>query len=89
MKKFIFASAIVLAAVFSSCGDTNRCYEVTAESEVLGIKYSATTYVWGTKNDLDAAIAEAKKNGGEGVKVTYKRTSKSQSDCYGVSADVK
>ena len=47
MKKIIFVSAIVLAGILSSCGDTNYCYEITQKSTILGVETSATTYVWG------------------------------------------
>lgn len=88
MKKFAIACAVVLAACLSSCGDTNYCYQITATSTILGVTTSADTYLWGTSNDLDAAIAaqeDAFEKMGltkDAFEVSYKRTSKSQSDCH-------
>ena len=88
MKKMIIACAVVLAACLSSCGDTNYCYELTTTVTVAGLSNSSTSYVWGTSNELDAAIsaaeAELEKAGisKDNYDITYKRTSKSQSDCY-------
>ena len=87
MKKMIIACAVVLAACLSSCGDTNYCYEVTVKTNVL-VEASTTHYFWGTSNELDAAIsaaeAELEKAGisKDMYKIDYKRTNKSQSDCY-------
>lgn len=88
MKKMIIACAVVLAACLSSCGDTNYCYEVSATVTVAGLSNTATSYVWGTSNDLDAAIAATEAQleqagiSKDMYKIDYKRTSKSQSDCY-------
>ena len=88
MKKMIIACAVVLAACLSSCGDTNYCYEVTTTVTVAGLNNSTTTYVWGTSNELDASIAAAEEELNDAgitkdmYKIEYKRTSKSQSDCY-------
>lgn len=88
MKKLAIACAVVLAACLSSCGDTNYCYQITATSTILGVTTTADTYVWGTSNDLDAAIAQQEaafeKMGlsKDDFKIEYKRTSKSQSDCH-------
>jgi hypothetical protein len=88
MKKFVIACAVILAGVLSSCGDTNYCYEVTATINVLGTSVSQTFYVWGTSNDLDASMAEldaemeASGISKDSYTVEYKKTKKSQSDCY-------
>ena len=87
MKKMIIACAVVLAACLSSCGDTNYCYEVSVTTTVAGFSNTATSYVWGTSNELDAVIADTKasleKSGisEDMYKIDYKRTKKSQSDC--------
>ncbi len=87
MKKFALVCAVVLAGVFTSCGDTNYCYEISYKYNVLGQEVSATSYVWGTSNDLDAAIAEVEATlAGIGIaddayEVKYKRLSKSESEC--------
>jgi hypothetical protein len=88
MKKFVIACAVILAGVLSSCGDTNYCYEITQKYNILGQEVSVTNYVWGTSNELDAAIAEAEASleamglSKDAYTVTYKRTQKGQSDCY-------
>ena len=88
MKKFVIACAVILAGVLSSCGDTNYCYEVTATINVLGTTVSQTFYVWGTSNDLEASMAEldaemeASGISKDSYTVEYKKTKKSQSDCY-------
>lgn len=88
MKKMIIACAVVLAACLSSCGDTNYCYEVSVTVKVGGMNSTATSYVWGTSNELDAAIAQTEAQmeqtgiSKDNYDITYKRTSKSQSDCY-------
>ena len=87
MKKVNFAFAIVLAGVFTSCGDTNYCYELTTKVTILGTTTSAVSYVWGTSNELDAAIAEAKAAleatgvSKDAYSVTYKKANKSAEDC--------
>ena len=87
MKKIIIACAVILAGVLSSCGDTNYCYKLTATVSALGVTTTEETYVWGTSNDLDAAIAEFDAQM-EAVGITkeyysidYQRINKSESDC--------
>ena len=88
MKKMIVACAVVLAACLSSCGDTNYCYELTTTVTVAGLSNSATSYVWGTSNELDAwkekyiKVKEAMGISKDAIEITAKRTRKSQSDCY-------
>ena len=87
MKKIVIACAVILAGVFSSCGDTNYCYKLTATVNALGVTTTTETYVWGTSNDLDAAIAEFDAQmelagiSKDFYKLEYQRTNKSQSDC--------
>ena len=87
MKKIIIACAVILAGVLSSCGDTNYCYKLTATVSALGVTTTEETYVWGTSNDLDAAIAEfdaqmeALGITKEYYSIDYQRTNKSESDC--------
>ena len=92
MKKIIFASAIVLASILSSCGDTSYCYELTATITIDGVKTSSSTYIWATSNELDAEIAKTKQEYApilsemglpqNALKLTYKRTNKGANDCY-------
>ena len=87
MKKVIFAFAIALAGILSSCGDTNYCYEITQKYTLLGVETSATSYVWGTSNELDAAIAEIEATfdtmglSKDAYSITYQKANKSQEDC--------
>ena len=87
MKKIIIACAVILAGILSSCGDTNYCYKLTATVNALGVTTTEETYVWGTSNDLDAAIAEfdaqmeAVGISKEFYSIEYQRTNKSESDC--------
>ena len=87
MKKIIIACAVILAGVLSSCGDTNYCYKLTATVSAFGVTITEETYVWGTSNDLDAAIAEfdaqmeALGITKEYYSIDYQRTNKSESDC--------
>lgn len=87
MKKFFVACAIVLGAgLFSSCGDTNFCYEVTVTVNLLGA-HSSTTYFWGTSNELKAYEADLKKTQTDlgidenTIQISSKRTSRSQAEC--------
>ena len=92
MKKIIFAFAIVLAGILTSCSDTNYCYELTATINVDGVKTSSSTHIWATSNELDAEIARTKQEYGpilsqmglpqSALKITYKRTNKGANDCY-------
>jgi hypothetical protein len=87
MKKIVIACAVILAGVLSSCGDTNYCYKLTATISGYGVTTTEETYVWGTSNDLDAAIAEfdaqmeAVGISKEFYSIKYQRTNKSESDC--------
>lgn len=89
MKKFAIACAVVLATTLSltSCGDTNYCYEVTTTYTLLGQSLNLNYKVWGTSNELDAAIAQkeayVEKLGvsKDAIKTDYKKSSLSQADC--------
>ncbi len=84
MKKFMICAAVVLAAgIMTSCNkDTNRCWELTTTVTVAGISSSTTTHIWGSQNELDAAIANAEAQfGKENVTFDYKRTSLSVDEC--------
>lgn len=87
MKKLAIVCAVVLAAGLSSCGDTNYCYEVTTTYKMETVETSATTLLWGTKNDLktfEKTLKEESEKAGlsdDVITITSKRTSKSQSDC--------
>jgi len=86
MKKIIIASAILMAGIFTSCGDTNYCYEVTTKV-TAPIEFSTTTYHWCTSNELEAIKADLKETQTalgipeEYITITAKRTNKSESDC--------
>lgn len=87
MKKIVIACAVIMAGVFTSCGDTNYCYEVT--TKVNGtIELSTTTYHWCTSNELEAIKADLKetqKNMGiaeDKITITAVRTNKSEGDCH-------
>lgn len=83
MKKFAIACAIFMAGLFSSCADTNFCYEVVIKYEVENMEISQKVYVWTTKNELDAEIdlieKDYKKYGD--VDITYSITGDSMEDC--------
>jgi hypothetical protein len=87
MKKIVIACAVIMAGVFTSCGDTNYCYEVT--TKVNGaIELSTTTYHWCTSNELEAIKADLKetqKNMGiaeDKITISAVRTNKSEGDCH-------
>ena len=88
MKKIVIACAVILAGVLSSCGDTNYCYEITQKYSLLGVETSTTNYVWGTSNELDAAIDEIEATfesmglSKDAYSIDYKKANKSQEDCY-------
>lgn len=87
MKKIVIACAVIMTGVLSSCGDTNYCYEITQKYNVLGVETSATSYVWGTSNELDAAIDEIEATfeamglSKDAYSIKYKKANKSQEDC--------
>lgn len=87
MKKIVIVCAVIMAGVFTSCGDTNYCYEVT--TKVNGtIELSTTTYHWCTSNELEAIKADLKetqKNMGiaeDKITITAVRTNRSEADCH-------
>ena len=88
MKKLIVACAVVLSAgLFASCGDTNFCYEITTTYSLLGVETTTVDYYWGTSNDLKAYEADLKAGlkqlglSEDAIKMSSKRTGKSQADC--------
>lgn len=85
MKKLFIAAAVALAAgFFTSCSSTEGCYEIT-------VKWGDTTvsgYVYGTGNDVDKAVEDAKAVYtliDANAKVTKKKVAKSKEDCTGGS----
>ena len=84
MKKFAIACAIFMAGLFSSCADTNFCYEVTITYEEGNKSATEKVYIWTTKNELDAEIdlvkEQYKSYPGE-IKITYVITGDSMEDC--------
>jgi hypothetical protein len=88
MKKFIFASAITLATILTSCGDTQYCYLVEEHYPICGKTVIRQTEVWATANELDAIIADMKAAlevagvPSDLIKITYKKNHHSQEDCW-------
>lgn len=85
MKKVLgaIALALVLGCGFTSCDDA-ACYIVTTKAEVLGQTIETKAYVYGTSDDINVYVDNAKKV--PGVKsVTKKRVNKAQSDCVGLA----
>lgn len=83
MKKLMIACACVMALGMMSCKNTNYCYELKVNVPVVG---DVTTYVWCTANELDAAKEDLVKTYKVDKKdIKYKKTSKSQADCKGLS----
>lgn len=84
MKKFAIACAILMAGLFSSCDDTNFCYEVTITYKYLNKSISEKVYVWTTKNELDAEIdliEDQYKNIYGEIDIDYIITGDSMDDC--------
>ncbi len=87
MKKIIFAFAIALAGILTSCGDTNYCYELTTTVNILGTTTTVVSYDWCTANEIGVAKEELKQaqlNMGiseDCITITAKRTHKSEEDC--------
>ncbi len=77
MKKIFLGVATVLALGLVSCDNGPACYEITVSAG----GYSTTTYVYGTEEEVDAAVAEAESQV-PGVEVTSKKVSKAESECY-------
>ena len=81
MKKLIIAVAVVLTAgLMTSCGNSEKCYKIQATSG----ENVVTTYVWGTKADVDVAkekLSATMTLIGADVKFTTNAVSKSQEDC--------
>lgn len=64
MKKVFLTVAIVAAAVLgmTSCSNKEKCWEIKATSTFKdGTSLTATAYFWGTKNELNVQIDNAKK----------------------------
>lgn len=84
MKKFAIACAIFMAGLFSSCADTNFCYEVTVSYKFDNMSISEKIYVWTTKNELDAEIdliEDQYKNIYGSIDIDYVITGDSMEDC--------
>ncbi|MDD6642071.1 MAG: hypothetical protein PUD89_07870 [Bacteroidales bacterium] len=84
MKKVFLTLAVVAVAALgmTSCSDEARCWKVTTSSD----KGEITTYVWGTKSDMQAAKENAEKVSG----VTYKYVAESaegQATCIAKNLD--
>ena len=85
MKKVIIALAVVLSAgIFTSCGNTEACYEVTVKYGTM----SLSGYFYGTGNELETYKKNLKDTyqalaGNEDLKITSFRSMKSKDDCTG------
>lgn len=87
MKKVFVACAVVAAMALTSCGDTQKCYEISTTVTIHGVETTTVSYVYGTSNDLDLAVANIKKVESlagvpeDAVKIKYHSVPKSQEDC--------
>ena len=88
MKKLFIACAIVLSAgLFTSCGDTEYCYEITSTYSIFGVSTTVTNKAWCTKNDIKSYEAKAKETAvalgaqESDVKVSSKLTGLSRDEC--------
>lgn len=88
MKKVFLTVAIVAAAVLgmTSCSNKEKCWEIKATATFDGTSFTETGYFWGTKNELNVHIDDAKKaaeeDGGK-LKVNSKKSVKAadQEEC--------
>ena len=61
MKKLVFAVAMACVGLaFSSCGNVEKCYEITVTYTLFGQEDSVTSYARCTKNELKNTKAEVK-----------------------------
>lgn len=87
MKKMILAVAVVLCAALSSCTDTERCFTLTTEINVLGTTTKSEAVVWGTRDDIEAAkenIRAAQEKLGidkNSIKISAVANGKSKDEC--------
>ena len=81
MKKVFFAVAVVAAMGLSmiSCDkNKNRCLKVTYKEK----NGQMTVYMWDTRNNVDALVAEWEKFSGKtNIKVSYAIKYKTAQDC--------
>lgn len=92
MKKAFIAVAIVLAAGLMTSCNKEGCYEVKIKASAMGMTFEVPVYVYGTPDDVDAAIETAKAEMGTTEGVTYdisrKRINKSEADCAAMNSDL-
>ncbi len=84
MKKVFIAVALVATmglALVSCDKDKDKCWKVTYNMEVLGVKTSVTTYQWCSRNKLDAQIEAWKKLGYTDIKTSSQSKYKTNIDC--------
>ncbi len=88
MKKLLIACAVVLSTgLFTSCGDTQYCYEITTTYSLLGIETTSSSKQWCTKNEIksyEAAAKEAVVKLGiseDAITVSSKLTGLSKDEC--------
>lgn len=82
MPLFWLAYSVVVATPIIATKSHKSTYSL------LGIETSGTSYVWGTSNELDAAIDEIKATfetmglSEDMYSITYQKANKSQEECY-------
>lgn len=92
MKKAFIAVAIVLAAGLMTSCNKEGCYKVVVKTTVAGVTMEVPAYVYGTPDDVDNFIEEAKAEAGNvpGVTldITKQRVNKSEEDCAAMNSDL-
>ena len=89
MRKLVLLSAVFLAILFTSCGDTNYCYLIIEKYKIPIVETIVTneTYVWSSSNEMDILIDQYRANADslgiseEYYSITYHRADKSYEDC--------
>lgn len=87
MKKLFFAVALLCSAtLFTACNDGKpHCWEITSTVTINGASANSTTHYWGTEDEVNSYIENAKKaNEAQNIAnftISKKRTSASESDC--------
>lgn len=95
MKKVFLTVAIVAAAVLgmTSCSNKEKCWEIKATATFDGTSLTTTGYFWGTKNELNVQLDDAKKAAeeeGVEVKVNSKKSVKAadSKECLAKNVDL-
>lgn len=94
MKKAFIAVAIVLAAGLMTSCNKEGCYKVVVKTTIAGVTVEAPAYVYGTPDDVDNFIEEAKAKAEAGnipgvtLDITKQRVNKSEEDCAAMNSDL-